>query len=150
MGGFDGFVAEEALDGADIGAGLEEVGGEGVAEAVWGEAFIDLGVAGGLADEVLEGGVGDVVAAAGAGVGVLGGPFGGEEPLPFPGGAGVLVFSGEAFWEPDWGEVALAVGGVEGFEALEVFFEWEDEFFGEDGDAFLVALACEDVDLKAF
>jgi hypothetical protein len=149
LGGFDGVVTEEVLDGANIGAGFEEVSGEGVAEAVGGDAFIDLGVAGGLADEALEGSIGDVVATAGAGGGVLRGPFGREEPLPFPGGAGVLVFSGEALGEPDGGEVALAVGSVEGFEALEVFLERGDEAFGKDGDAFLITFTGEDVDLEA-
>ena len=36
-------VAEEFLDGADIVAGFEEVGGEGVAEGVAADGFGDLG-----------------------------------------------------------------------------------------------------------
>ena len=40
-GGFDVFVAEEFLDGADVVAALEEVGGEGVAEGVATDALRD-------------------------------------------------------------------------------------------------------------
>lgn len=38
-GGFDVFVPEEFLDGADVVASLEEVGGEAVAEGVGCDAF---------------------------------------------------------------------------------------------------------------
>ena len=41
-GGFDVFVAEEFLDGADVVAALEEVGGEGVAEGVGRNALVDF------------------------------------------------------------------------------------------------------------
>ena len=62
-GGFDVFVAEEFLDGSDIVAGLEEVGGEGVAEGVGGDVFVDFCEAGGFLDGALNGGFVDVVAA---------------------------------------------------------------------------------------
>lgn len=40
-GGGDVAVAEELLDGADVVAALEEVGGEGVAEGVAGDSLRD-------------------------------------------------------------------------------------------------------------
>ena len=46
-GGFDVFVSEEFLYGADVVAVLEEVGGEGVAEGVGGYRFVYFGKFGG-------------------------------------------------------------------------------------------------------
>lgn len=43
LGGGDVGVAEEALDGADVGAVHEEVSGEGVSEGVRGDVFGDAG-----------------------------------------------------------------------------------------------------------
>ena len=47
-GGFDVFVAEEFLDGSDVVAVLEEVGGEGMAEGVRADFFGDFGKFGGM------------------------------------------------------------------------------------------------------
>ena len=52
-GGFDVFVTEEFLDGADIVAALEEVGSEGVAEGVASDSFLDMGCSNGLFDGFL-------------------------------------------------------------------------------------------------
>jgi len=41
FGGFGALVAEEFLDVAEVGAGFEEVGGEGVAEGVDADGFCD-------------------------------------------------------------------------------------------------------------
>ena len=40
-GGFDVLVPEEFLDGADVVAVLEKLGGEGVAEGVRGDGFVE-------------------------------------------------------------------------------------------------------------
>jgi hypothetical protein len=54
LSGGDVGVAEEFLDGADIVAGFEEVGGEGVAEGVATDGFRDLGELNGGANGALE------------------------------------------------------------------------------------------------
>ena len=53
-GGFDIFVTEEFLDGADVVAALQEVSGEGVAEGVTADAFGEVGGSGGLFEYFLE------------------------------------------------------------------------------------------------
>ena len=52
FGGGDGFVAEHFLDGAQVGSSFEEVGGEGVAEGVWGYFFCYTGGGCQVADDV--------------------------------------------------------------------------------------------------
>ena len=66
FGGAGGFVAEEGLDVAEVGAGFEEVGGEAVAEGVDGDAFLD--------GRGFEGGFEDGLDAA-VGIGLVGGAF---------------------------------------------------------------------------
>ena len=61
-GGADVLVSEELLDGADVVAVLEEMGGEGVAEGVAGDALGEGGVAVGLGDGALDDGLVEVVA----------------------------------------------------------------------------------------
>ena len=53
-GGFDVFVAEEFLDGADVAAALEEVGDEGVAEGMATDALRNGGRSHGLLEGFLE------------------------------------------------------------------------------------------------
>ena len=48
-------MAEERLDGADVGAIHEEVGGEGVAEGVGGDFFGDADGANSFVDDALDG-----------------------------------------------------------------------------------------------
>lgn len=47
-------VAEQFLDGADVVAGFEKVGGEGMPEYVRGDAFVYFCEAGGIFDGFLE------------------------------------------------------------------------------------------------
>src|SRR3954471_11525386 len=54
LGGGDVGVAEEFLDGADVVAGLEEMGGEGMAEGVATDWFGNLAELDGVADGALE------------------------------------------------------------------------------------------------
>lgn len=46
LGGGDVGVAEHLLDGVDVGAVLNEVGGERMAEGVWGDIRLDSGIFG--------------------------------------------------------------------------------------------------------
>ena len=95
-GGFEAFVAEEFLDGADVLAGLQEVGGEGVAEGVAAGFFGEAGFLDGGGDGFLDDAGVQVVSVAGLVLGVVVGAGGGEEPLPGPlaGGAGELAMEG--------------------------------------------------------
>ena len=61
FGGAEGRVAEEGLDVTDVGAAFEEVGGEGVPEAVDGNVFGDLGVTDGAVKNALGGTDGQMV-----------------------------------------------------------------------------------------
>jgi hypothetical protein len=61
-GGPEVAVAEELLDGADVGAVLQEVGREGVPEGVAGDAFRDAGGGGRAADGALDARLVEVVA----------------------------------------------------------------------------------------
>jgi len=64
-------VAEEFLDGADVVAGFEQVGGEAVAQRVAGGGFGELGAQAGVADGLLDDRLVEVVAAFLAGFGIL-------------------------------------------------------------------------------
>ena len=54
LGGGDVGVAEHGLDGAEVGAVHEKVGGEGVSEGVWGDVFGDAGCFGVVVDDALD------------------------------------------------------------------------------------------------
>ena len=54
-GGLQVLVAEELLDGAQVDAGLEQVGGEGVAQAVGREVPVEAALHAGLLEDVLDG-----------------------------------------------------------------------------------------------
>ena len=63
LGGGDAGVAEEGLNAAEIGAGVEHVGGEGVAQFVGADVKGDGGVAEVFFEEVTDGDGGDAAAA---------------------------------------------------------------------------------------
>lgn len=95
FGGARGFVAEEGLDVAEVGAGFEEVGGEAVAEGVDRDAFLDAGFFDGFFEEGLDAAVGiGLVALAFEEVflGFVLGDVAAEEVEGFGGKKGVAVF----------------------------------------------------------
>ena len=100
-GGRDILVAQELLDGADVVAVLEQVGGEAVAKRVWGDGLGDVGSSGGLAHGPLDQGLVDMVATglAGSGVAVVAG--GGEYPLPPPLGGSAGIFRPQGIRQGD-------------------------------------------------
>lgn len=65
LGGGDGRVAEEFLDGADVGAAVKEFGGVGVAEGVRRDFFGEAGKEGVFSDNFLDGVVGEAAFFAG-------------------------------------------------------------------------------------
>ncbi len=95
LGRGEGAVAEELLHGTDVVVGLEEVGGEGVAERVAGRALGDARPARRLLHRPLEHGLVQVVPAPLAGDAVEVDAGGGEHPLPRPLASRVRVLAGE-------------------------------------------------------
>ena len=83
-GGFDVFVTEEFLDGADVVAVLEKVGCEGMAEGVAADAFGEVGGSYGLFKCFLESAFVEMVALPSFGIGVLDAATRGKNPLPDP------------------------------------------------------------------
>jgi len=81
-GGFDVFVAEQFLDGADVAAALQEVGGEGMTESVRGDGFVNFCELGGAANCFLQDAWVYMVAHGLFGAGVSGKRDSGEEVLP--------------------------------------------------------------------
>ncbi len=94
-------MTEEFLDGADVVAGFEQVGGEGVAEGVGTDGFDDPGGFGSGAHGLLHGTFVEVVAAQEAAAGIFGYPVGREDILPPPLRAGVGVFARQRVGEID-------------------------------------------------
>lgn len=157
-GGFDVFVPEEFLDGADVVAVLEEVGGEGVAEGVGGDVFVDVGGVGGGADGFLEEAGVEVVAheffafppvpsfRGRVGTRVAGEVGGWEEVLPAGFAGGVGVFAGEGVGKVDFAKAVAEVGLVDAPDGLDLAFQFGDEGGGEDGGAVVFAFSVADDD----
>ncbi len=146
-GGFDVAVAQEFLDGADVVAGFEEVGGEAVAEGVGCGHFGDSGLEEGGVEGFLDDGGVKVMAAFLLGVAIVPEVFLGEEPLPFDFGVGVGVFVVEGVGQADG---AYAVGEVDlvlEFEFLDVCADGEFEAVWEHDAAVFVAFSAADGDL---
>ena len=146
LGGGDVFMAEKFLDGADIGAGFEEVGGEGVAEGVGAGAFLEFGGANGGGEGALDCRLVDVMAAVGLGARIGGEVAGGEEPKPGPFERGGGIFYGEGFGEPNARKAGAAIGIVEFAGSVELGFKGGEEGWGKDGDAVFIAFAIADDD----
>jgi hypothetical protein len=141
LGGGDVFVAEEFLDGADIGARFEKVCGKTVAESMGTGAFADFGGADSGGDGALEAGFVDVMTAGGAGARV-GGEFGGwEDPKPGPLERGGWIFCGQSVWKPYSRQGVSAVGIVPFAGGMELGFEGGEEGFGKHGDAVFIPFA---------
>jgi len=133
--GFEVFVADEFLDGADVVAGFQEVDGEGVAEGGAGDGFGDAGQLGCFSDGSLGAAFAEVVAAGFAGAGVNGEVAGGEDVLPGPVAVGVGVSASECGREVDVAVARFQVALVDHSDAAQVFSKGLDEAFREYGDA---------------
>jgi hypothetical protein len=53
-GGFDIFMAKQFLDGANVVAGFQEMGGKGMAKSMKGDVFFDARQPGGVFDSLLQ------------------------------------------------------------------------------------------------
>ena len=140
-GGGDVGVAEDVLEGADVGVGIEEMGGEAVPEDVAGDALGDVGFLGCFFELPLHGVFEEVVAGEFTRFRMCA-EFGcREEKAPGEIGGGVGVFSLEGEGKVDGGTVGLEVLLVllpESREfvveaGLEAVWEWHDAVFPSFG-----------------
>jgi hypothetical protein len=145
----DVLVAEQGLDRADVGAALEQVGGEAVAQGVGGDPFVDAGGEGGAAEGALDVGFVEMVPAYEAGTGVAGRLRCGEDPLPFPVPAGVGVFARDRVGQLDAGQAGSAVGVVGRADSPEMSADLPLESVREERRSIAVAPALADEDLAA-
>jgi hypothetical protein len=146
-GGFHVFVAEEFLDGADVVAVLEKMGGERVAEGVTTDALGDLSVAGGLFEGFLEAAFVEVIADDLACARIAATGAGWEGVLPNPLATGTGVFTIEGVGEEGFAVAEAEVLLVELFDLLEVGLEGGDEAGGEHGEAAFATFGIADVEL---
>ena len=100
------------MDGADVVAVLEEVGGEGMTKGMGADEFLDLGAPAGFADGALDDGFVEMVSVKAFGVWVSVGSGGGEEPLPLQLGGCGWVLANEGVWQPDEPGAPGQVDGV--------------------------------------
>ena len=119
-GGFYVFVPEKFLHCANIIAGFEQVGGEGVAKGVGRDGLIYFCETGSAFDGFLQAGLVDMVAAFGMGHRVNREFVGREDVLPDPFAAGVGVFQREGVGQVDCTSAFEEVFFVQGFDAFEV------------------------------
>ena len=131
------------LDGADVVASFEQVGGEAVAERMGGDGFCDPGGLRRRAHGLLYGTFVDMIAIEYIVVcaWVFGERTGGEDELPGPFAGGIGVFAGQCIRE---GCAAVAAGQVTivlGFHGDEVGIELGDAAGRKHRDAIFVALA---------
>ena len=94
--GLDVLVTQQILNGSDILTVLEQVGGEGVAECVAGDALLDTSEFGCAVDGFLQGAGADVVALGKSAAWICGELWGGKEELPDPLARRIGVFTRES------------------------------------------------------
>ncbi len=146
-GGLHVAMAEELLHGADIVAVLEQMGGEGVAEGVTGDALGEAGQSGGLADGALEPGGAEVVPSDAARTGIGRQVSGGEGELPDPIAAGGGELSIERIREEDETLAGLHIALVEALNVMQVVEQIGGEDVRQHTDPIARALALADDDL---
>jgi len=147
--GADVAVAEEFLDRADVVAGFEEVGGEGVAQRVAACGLGDACVAHGGLDGALDDRLVQVVAVVLPGVAVAVEADGGKDPLPAPLRCGVWILSDERAGEGGMAATALEILPVYAADVVKMRHERPPKAGGQEGDAILGALAVAHRDLAA-
>jgi hypothetical protein len=143
-------MSEQLLDGADIVAIFEQVGGETVAEGVAGDGFVESGGFSGLFDGALQGAGVDVVAAQVTGLGIFRDARSGKGVLPGPGFGGVRVFDSQCEGKVDLTEPVVEIHAEGVLDAGEVGDQWGGQGCGEDGIAVFGALAVAHEDLVLF
>ena len=140
-------MAEEGLDGSDVGAVFEEMGCERVSEGVGGDSLGESGAECGSADGSLGSGGMEMMAPEASGSGVSRELSRREDPLPAPFDSGAGMLAGEGVGEFDAGGIAIEVESMERSDSLQVEGDGVSECGGEEGDTVAIAFAFSDGDL---
>lgn len=140
-------MAEEFLDGANIVAGLEKMGGETVAKGVRGDGFVYFGKAGSVFDGALKHAFVKMMAHGFASLGIHRALAGGKEVLPARFAVGIGIFPFEGVWEMNLAIAFLQVALVNIFHLLNVGFESGNDSFGEGDRAVIFAFSIANDDL---
>ena len=136
------------MDGADIVAIFEQVGGKRVTQGVGCDSFLDTGQVGGTPDDPLQAGHAGMVAALNPRAGVNGDTAGGENVLPAPLGAAAQL-AVEGVRQVDASQTFFEAGTMDTFNAHQVVLDGFYQVFGEHRDAILAAFTIPDSDLQA-
>ena len=148
-GGAELAVAEELLDGSDVGPVLEEVGGEGVPQAVAGDAPGESGVPCGETHGALHRGLVEGMAEGASGVRLAPEPGGREDPLPGPVPAGARELAVEGAGEGRTGHTGGEIGAVDAAGDGELGSERSDGDLRQGDGPIAPALGALDPDLAA-
>jgi hypothetical protein len=150
-GGADIGVAQQLLDGADIVAGFEQMGGKAMAKGVATNFFGETGVDDGRLDPLLEKVLVTVMTAEHviAGAWIDAESARGEEKLPAQLGFGGGEFLGEGVGEPDAAVATPEIAFVDAADLDDLFLEAPLGSDGERDDAIFFPLAIADHDLLA-
>ena len=140
-------MAEKLLDGPDVVAVGEEVGGEAMAKGVAMNRFRDGGEAGSVADGPLDGGLVEMVADEGSGVGAGDFRTAGEDPLPGRSNLRPEVLSVEGIGERGATAAPEQVVGVEAECEVDLLGERGAKGVGKEGTAVPFSLRVTDDDL---
>ena len=143
-------MAQQLLDGANVGAGLEQVGCEAMAQRVGRGPSADPCSGHGVFHGALNGPLENVVPSLFAGVWVDVITLGGKHILPGPFDAGLGVLAGQCAWQVDAGVVRGQVDVVPPAALIQQVGQRLDQAVGQHGHAVLVALAAAHDDAPAF
>jgi hypothetical protein len=142
-------VAEQGLDGADVGAGFEQVGGEAVAEGVAARALVDAGGPHGVLHGLLHRALVQVVEAEATGGWVGARARRGEDVLPREAGRRVRHLRAERVGEVDLPAARGELRAVATGHAVELRGEWVARAGPQERGSVARALAATHRDLAA-
>jgi hypothetical protein len=140
-------MAQEFLDGPDIIAILQQMGGKRMAQGMTASAFREANPTDSVFHRFLKHATRRMVPPFNAGAGIDGAFCRGKDVLPFPGGAGVGIFAGERIRQ-----MHLAVSGGEVFLMHQLHLgqmplEWRVQGLGQHGHPILPPFAVAHGDL---
>jgi len=143
----DVLVAQQFLNGPDVIAVLEQMGGERVPERVAGSRFHQARPADGLLDGPLQDNLVEVVPSALAGISLYVDTRCGEDPMPSPFPARAWVLPRQSIGQFHPAGAPLEISAVFGSDDLELPGESGSNCERKQGDAVFVALASPHKDL---
>ena len=139
LGGFDIAVPEELLDRADVSPFLEQVCGEGMAQDVWSNPFLEATGFGSAMDGLLECPGADMVPPDESGPRILLWIYSREKPLPLQLASCIGKLAFERSRKENAWKTCFAVGFELSLQTLHMPAKERNRAFREGGDAILVA-----------